>query len=92
LREVAWIPSLRHRSGTSRIERFPDTAGDGTEIERQEFGPGVGGIEVVLYIIEGGGHTWPGMPPLPLALGKSSANMNANDTIWEFFQKHCRRG
>ena len=44
--------------------------------------------EVVLVVIEGGGHTWPGRPPLPAQLGKSTMNIAANDWIWEFFQKH----
>ncbi len=74
-----------------RVERFPDVAGDGTTVERRTYGPRADGIEAVLYVIEGGGHTWPGQPPLPLTLGKSSTNMNANDAIWEFFQKHGGR-
>lgn len=69
---------------TPRIETFPDIAGDGTTIVRSTYGSG----EVILYRVENGGHTWPGQPPLPLSLGLSSSNLNANDVIWEFFQKH----
>lgn len=70
------------------LEHFPDTAGDGTTIIKHTYGHG----EVVLYLVDGAGHTWPGRPPLPLSLGKSSANMNANDVIWEFFQRHALGG
>lgn len=70
------------------IETFPDRAKDGTTILRKTYGPGKEGAEVVLVVIEGGGHTWPGRPPLPLALGKSTSNIQANDWIWEFFERH----
>lgn len=69
------------------VEPLPDRAGDGTAIQKLTYGDDL----VVLYRIENGGHTWPGQPPLPLTLGKSSKNMNANDAIWEFFQRHQRR-
>jgi len=43
---------------------------------------------VILYVIDGGGHTWPGRQwPVPL-LGRSTRDVAANDLIWEFFQKH----
>lgn len=75
-------------AGTPRIEWFDDVAGDGTRIERRTYGPCNEGVEVVLYVVHGGGHTWPGRPPLPLSLGKSTANLDANAVMWEFFQRH----
>jgi polyhydroxybutyrate depolymerase len=71
-----------------RVEFCPDKVGDGTAIWRKTYGPGKAGSEVVLVVVEGGGHTWPGRPPLPAQLGKSTVNIDANDHIWEFFQKH----
>ena len=41
-----------------------------------------------LVVIEGGGHTWPGMRSPARSLGKSALNVSANDLMWEFFQKH----
>jgi polyhydroxybutyrate depolymerase len=67
---------------------IPDTAHDGTIVKRHEYGSGRDGAEVVLYEIEGGGHTWPGQQPPVDFLGKSTSNISANDLIWEFFQKH----
>jgi polyhydroxybutyrate depolymerase len=42
---------------------------------------------VLLYTIEGGGHTWPGS--LDIArLGRTTQTINATDIIWQFFQAH----
>jgi polyhydroxybutyrate depolymerase len=65
-----------------------DTAKDGTTVTRKVYGPGKDGAEVILYVIEGGGHTWPGQNPIVGFLGKSTGDIVANDLIWEFFQKH----
>jgi len=70
---------------------LPDKAGDGTTITRKVWGPGRDGSEVVLYVIEGGGHTWPGRQPRLEILGKSTKNISANDLMWEFFKKHPRK-
>jgi len=36
------------------------------------------------YLIEGGGHTWPGADPAP-RLGHTTSEISASDVIWEFF-------
>jgi len=69
-----------------RVE--PDKAGDGTKVVRATYGPGKDGAEVVLFTIEGGGHTWPGGETLFRFLGKTTRNISANDLMWEFFRKH----
>jgi len=46
------------------------------------------GAEVVLIVVEEGGHTWPGQEPPVSFIGKSAKNISANDLIWEFFKKH----
>jgi polyhydroxybutyrate depolymerase len=66
----------------------PRDADDGLVIKRVAYGPGRAGSEVVLYVIEGGGHTWPGRVPPGSFLGKSALDLEANDLIWEFFLKH----
>ena len=38
----------------------PTRIADGTTVERKTYGPGKEGAEVVLFVIHGGGHTWPG--------------------------------
>ena len=67
---------------------LPDTSADGTTAVRKTYGPGRDGVEVVLIMIEGGGHTWPGRDSRLAALGKSTRDISANDLMWEFFQRH----
>ncbi|HTI50041.1 MAG TPA: PHB depolymerase family esterase [Planctomycetaceae bacterium] len=64
---------------------------DGTRVTKSVYGPGREQSEVVLVRIEGAGHTWPGRKPPLLFLGKSTANISANDLMWEFFEKHPRK-
>jgi polyhydroxybutyrate depolymerase len=61
---------------------------DGMRVTRRTYGPGRDGAEVVLVVIEGGGHTWPGRRSPAKFLGKSTTNISANHLMWEFFQKH----
>jgi polyhydroxybutyrate depolymerase len=73
-----------------KVEAFPDRADDGTRATRKTYGGGKEGTEVVLVVIEGGGHTWPGREfgPELKVLGRSSKDISANDLMWEFFEKH----
>ncbi|MBI2724326.1 MAG: hypothetical protein HYX50_04615 [Chloroflexi bacterium] len=47
---------------------------------------------VVLFIVDGGGHTWPGSIDVP-RLGMTTQEVNATDQIWDFFvaQGNLRR-
>lgn len=45
------------------------------------------GAEAQLYIVEGGGHTWPGAIDVP-SLGHTTHDIIATDLIWQFFQDH----
>ena len=73
---------------TPVVVDLPDSADDGTTVERKTWGPGTDGAEVILYVVEGGGHTWPGRERPVKFLGKSTRDISANDLIWDFFQKH----
>jgi polyhydroxybutyrate depolymerase len=73
---------------TPLVAPLPDRFDDGTTVVKKTYGPGRNGSEVVLYVVEGGGHTWPGREPRTRFLGKSTKEISANDLIWEFFQKH----
>ncbi|HPO86033.1 MAG TPA: PHB depolymerase family esterase [Candidatus Hydrogenedentes bacterium] len=76
-----------------RVEFLPDLSpGDGTRIRVERYDGGREGSEVVLYAVEGGGHTWPGGPSyLPKWLiGKTSRDIQASEVIWDFFKKHSR--
>ena len=86
----AWVRANGCPEEPEVIEE-PPRVDDGTRIVRHVYRPGRGGSEVVLILVEGGGHTWPGRPPFPERLGKSTANLDANDCIWDFFQRHPMR-
>jgi polyhydroxybutyrate depolymerase len=75
-------------SATTELE--PDRApGDGTRVRRSEYPGCRGGRELVLYTIEGGGHTWPGGPSVArLVVGRVSRDIDATATIWDFFDRH----
>jgi polyhydroxybutyrate depolymerase len=73
---------------TPKVTDEPKKTDDGTTVQRQTYGPGKDGAEVVLFVITGGGHTWPGRDPRVRFLGKSTQNVSANDLMWEFFQRH----
>ena len=62
--------------------------GDEMKVTRRCYGGGKDGSEVVLIVIEEGGHTWPGRQPPVGVIGKSAKNISANDLMWEFFEKH----
>ena len=49
--------------------------------------------EVIYYVVQGMGHTWPGgISLLPEEwVGPRTDKMSANDIIWEFFGKHPKR-
>ncbi len=51
-----------------------------------------GDADVVLYTIDGGGHTWPGSEPLlPLLLGSTTQDIDATEVMWAFFTAHPLR-
>lgn len=66
---------------------------DDTKIRREVFSKGnIHKPQVVLYTVEGGGHTWPGGPQyLPASMiGKASQQMNASEMIWNDLKEYSR--
>jgi len=66
----------------------PDTVQDGTRVMRSVYSGCHDGREVVLYTIEGGGHTWPGGPPVGRLVGRVSRDLDATRTMLDFFDRH----
>lgn len=64
---------------------------DGTRVRKEIYSHCKAGTEVVLYAIEGGGHTWPGgsqyMPER--SVGKTSRDIDANEVIWSFLKNYA---
>lgn len=77
--------------GEPTVVDLPNTANDGMSVTKKTYGPAKDGSEVVLVVIHGGGHTWPGQEPTFRFLGRSTKDISANDMMWEFFEKHPMR-
>jgi polyhydroxybutyrate depolymerase len=46
------------------------------------------------YVIEGGGHAWPGSwfsTLIGIIVGKTATSIDATDVIWDFFERHPMR-
>ncbi len=74
--------------GVRETRDLPDRdPGDRTRVSVDAYGPCAAGARVVLYRVEGGGHTWPGgRQYLPARIiGRTSRDINASDEIWNFF-------
>jgi polyhydroxybutyrate depolymerase len=59
----------------------------GTDVRKRTWTGCKPGSEVVFYIIDGGGHTWPGAIPVA-SFGKTTTQIDASTTIWDFFKAH----
>ncbi len=78
-------------SDSPEIAREPDRdPGDGTRVSRTLYTGGINGTEVILYAIDGGGHTWPGGIQYKPAgiIGKTCRDIDACEVIWSFFKRH----
>ncbi len=66
---------------------------DGTSITRTAYTSCFDGTSVVLYTVIGGGHAWPGGRQYApkCIIGLASAQLNASQTIVEFFLAHPMR-
>ncbi len=86
-----WI-TVNNCSTTAVVTNLPDIANDGTTITERKYTNATTGVEVISYIVNSGGHTWPqGFQYLSEAIiGKTSQDMNACETIWQFFKKYKR--
>ncbi|MDI6773301.1 MAG: PHB depolymerase family esterase [bacterium] len=88
-----WV-SHNRCAPTPTVTREPDRdPNDGTRVRRETYGGCSEGAEVVVYVVEGGGHTWPGgLPYLPeRVIGRTTRDIYANEVIWDFFRRHAVR-
>lgn len=75
------------------IEELPETDDENSMLVRREvYGYGIGNTEVELYVVQGGGHTWPGGKQYAgeWLIGKTCSNFNATEALWSFFRRHQR--
>jgi len=74
---------------TPRTEQLPDLdPRDGTRIQLDTYSGCDEGVSVVLYTVEGGGHTLPGGTQyvLEFVIGRVSQDLHAGEAIWQFFE------
>ncbi len=82
-----WVEANGCRTGPEQVW-LPDLdPQDGTRIRRESYRDCDGGSQVLLYEVQGGGHTWPGGSQYVPAflVGKVSQDAKAGELIWEFF-------
>jgi len=77
-----------HQQG---CDSTPDRQRTSPEIELIEYSGCDAGSTVQLYLVDGGGHTWPGSSLSEASeslLGRTTNELDASATIWEFFREH----
>ncbi len=75
---------------SSQLSALPDAdPDDETVVSRYRYANCADNAEVLIYLVRGGGHTWPGHPiNAPFQLGATSMDFDASEAIWEFFESH----
>jgi polyhydroxybutyrate depolymerase len=59
------------------------------DVIRRTYTSCAGEASVVLYTVQGGGHTWPGGKPLPeWFVGRTTHSIDATSLMWAFFNAH----
>ncbi|HEY6213734.1 MAG TPA: PHB depolymerase family esterase [Vicinamibacterales bacterium] len=81
---------------TAIVTKLPAIVADGTSVVKRQFPSCRDGIDVVWYEVQGGGHRWFGHEAraeglIGRVLGKTSRNLDATTTLWEFFKTHPKR-
>jgi polyhydroxybutyrate depolymerase len=94
---IAPGPFPNIRDWTARVARRNQCKGDPSDtritasVRRLAYTNCAENADVVLYTVEGGGHTWPGGKPLPRwIVGRTTNEINASSVMWEFFVHHPR--
>jgi polyhydroxybutyrate depolymerase len=73
------------------VSALPDVdSTDRSTVTRSDYGRCKAGTGVVLYAVQGGGHTWPGGPQYAPAflIGRTNRDFSASNVIWDFFKAH----
>lgn len=89
-RSAALFAEVSGCAPTPTVSAEPDTVRDGTRVRRAVYAGCTEGREVVLYTIEGGGHTWPGGPPVGRRVGRVSRDVDATRALLDFFDRQSQ--
>lgn len=81
-----WVAdwARRNRCGPNPVE-----SAVAADVTRLEYTQCADDASVVLYTVEGGGHSWPGGKPMPeWMVGPTSRSIDATRLMWAFFREH----
>ena len=94
---IAPTPFPNIRDWTARVARRNQCTGDPVDaritssVRRLAYTSCAQNADVILYTVEGGGHTWPGVKSLPeWMVGRTTGDINATKVMWAFFLQHPR--
>ena len=68
------------------VTPLPDRADDGLRVERHAYATPDDPDAVVLILVVGGGHSWPGSTTRERWLGPSTLDVDANELMWAYFE------
>lgn len=68
---------------------LPDVVSEGSTVRKVVYADCTSDVEVWLYDVLGGGHTWPGAAAAS-GLGNTNRDINASEEIWAFFSRFTR--
>lgn len=85
------FPSVRkwtaNWAARNRCDDEPASVAVASDVLRNAYSGCEAGV--VLYTIEGGGHTWPGGEPMPeWFVGRTTKHLDATAEMWRFFRDH----
>ncbi|HEY3112783.1 MAG TPA: PHB depolymerase family esterase [Gemmatimonadaceae bacterium] len=81
-----WAANWARRNGCGSNPVESTVAAD---VTRRTYTNCADDAAVVLYTVQGGGHTWPGGTPLPKwFVGRTTRSIDATRLMWEFFSEH----
>ena len=72
----------------TRANSFAVVGAGSTRVRRSTYSGCRDGRDVVLFTIEGGGHTWPGGPPVGRSVGRVTHDLDATRVMLDFFDRH----
>jgi len=84
--QLTWAANWAQRN---RCAPEPIDSAVAPDVTRRAYTHCADEADVVLYTLQGGGHTWPGGGPLPeWYVGVTNRSIDATGTMWDFFREH----
>jgi polyhydroxybutyrate depolymerase len=80
--------SLEQWAAANGCDEVPQEEQISEHVSLERYEGCEGGVTVELYVIDGGGHTWPGAAVDVPRLGATTREISATDLLWEFFAVH----